>query len=72
MCPNDIRPNKYNQIKVNIMKKSIMLLVAVLATGEMCEAEMNVNDSIEDAKNALCVNYYLEPGSVKSWEIRHE
>lgn len=51
------------------MKKGMMLL-AVLWTGEICEAELQKNEPIEDAKNAVYVNYCLPAGAVKEWRIQ--
>ena len=52
------------------MKKEIMLLVAVLFSGDICEAQIGANDNLEDAKNAVIINYHIQPGEIKSWEKR--
>lgn len=52
------------------MNKQAMLLVAVLWSGELCEAAINVNENLNDAKNALMVNYCLPFGAVKEWRVR--
>ena len=49
--------------------KQIMLLVAVLACGMELEAELWPNENVEDAKNAMRVNYCLAAGEVKEWRI---
>lgn len=52
-----------------IMKKEMLLLVAVLWSGEVCEAALGVNENIENAKTAVMVNYCLPCGAVKEWRI---
>jgi hypothetical protein len=51
------------------MKKQMMLLVAVLWSGEVCEAALGANENIENAKTAVMVNYHLANGAVKEWRI---
>lgn len=52
------------------MKKSnFFLLVAVLATGELCEAELSFSENLESAKKAVVANYGLSAGDVKEWRI---
>lgn len=51
-----------------IMKRA-MLLIAVLWSGEICEAELHPNENVEDAKNAVYMNYCLPCGAVKEWRI---
>lgn len=52
-----------------IMRKEMLLLVAVLWSGEVCEAALCPNENVEDAKNAVIVNYCLPCGAVKEWRI---
>jgi hypothetical protein len=51
------------------MRKEMLLLVAVLWSGEVCEAALCPNENVEDAKNAVIVNYCLPCGAVKEWRI---
>lgn len=52
------------------MKTKAMLLVAVLWSGEVCEAELWPNENVESAKDAVMVNYCLPCGAVKEWRVR--
>lgn len=54
---------------VEVMKKEMMLLVAILWSGEVCEAELHPSENVNDAKNAVMVNYCLPCGAVKEWRI---
>ena len=47
-----------------------MLLVAVLWSGEVCEAELHLSENVNDAKAAVMVNYHLAAGEVKEWRIK--
>ena len=47
-----------------------MLLVAVLACGMELEAELWPNENVEDAKDAMRVNYCLAAGEVREWRVR--
>lgn len=49
--------------------KRAMLLIAVLWSGEICEAELHPSENVNDAKNAVMVNYHLAAGAVKEWRI---
>lgn len=51
------------------MKRRI-LLIAVLWSGELCEAALCLSENVEDAKAAIMVNYHLAAGEVKEWVIR--
>lgn len=53
-----------------IMKKGMMLLVAVLTCGMELEAELWPNENVEDAKKAMMVNYHLSCGEVKAWRVQ--
>lgn len=55
--------------KKNIMKRT-KLLIAVLFTGMVCEAAIQMTDNLENAKEALMYNYSLPVGSVKEWKIK--
>ena len=52
------------------MKKGMMLLVAVLWSGDVCDAELHPSENVNDAKAAVMVNYHLAAGEVKEWVIR--
>ena len=49
------------------MKK--MLLIAVLFSGELCEAELCLGENLESAKMAVIINYCISLGDVKEWRI---
>lgn len=50
-------------------KRDMLLLVAVLWSGELCEAALGVNENLEAAKAAVMVNYCLPCGAVKEWRV---
>lgn len=49
--------------------KNTKLLVAILSTGEKCEAEISTFDNLEECKRNVVTNYALLPGEVKEWII---
>ena len=50
-------------------KQRIFLLVAVLVTGELCEAEMSYAENLERAKSAVVANYGLDWRDIKEWRV---
>ena len=46
-----------------------MLLIAVLFSGELCEAELCLGENLESAKMAVIINYCISLGDVKEWRV---
>ena len=46
------------------------ILVAILWTGEVCEAALMQGERIDNAKAAVVVNYGLTAAEVKEWRIQ--